>query len=419
MKFDRRSLIKGGAAGLAFASLGGLTKKSRAQQTKTPRKLIVIFAIGGWDPTYSVDPKPGIDTIDAPSGREEQYAGNIRIWAGDDRPNVSELFRRYGSIGAVVNGMQMMSFVHPDCWKRVLTGTASDSSPDLCAITAYELAPGKPVPYLVLGQTAYTGHLASIAARAGSTKQILGLLDARYAPPSDAELAGISRPSFSSATEDKIRKYVLARAERDRAVRGQGEANGRLFRDFLSSIDRGNKLKSYAGDFGGRSPTLDIGAQLELALKALSSGLSQAVMVEHAAYDTHAMNSAQAGMQNALCGAVTKLLDDLDANHLLDQTVVAVVSEMGRTPKLNAEAGKDHWPVTSALLFGAGVRGGSVLGGTNDRLEAENVDFDTGAVDTNGLQLLFSNFAAGVLDLAGVDSEAYLPGVEVFRALRA
>ena len=106
---NRRSLLKCGTAGLAYAALHGIPKSARAQD-EIRRKLILIFGGGGWDTTYSVDPKPGLSTIDAPPGREERF-GDIRIWANDDRPSVAELFRRYGSIGAVVNGVQMMSFV--------------------------------------------------------------------------------------------------------------------------------------------------------------------------------------------------------------------------------------------------------------------------------------------------------------------
>ncbi len=422
---NRRSLLKCGTASLAFAALHGISRGTRAAAGKTERKLILIFGGGGWDTTYSVDPKPGLATIDAPAGREERF-GEIRVWTGDDRPCVAELFRRHGSTCAVVNGVQMMSFVHPDCWKRILTGTASDSSPDLGAITAYEHASGLPVPYLVLGRTAYTGELASVSARVGSTKQIVGLLDAQNAPPSDADVEGIGRPTFSSNTDSAIRKYVLARAERERAVRGQSGYNRRVFRDFLSSLDRASALARYRDDLGGRAPTLDLTAQRQLAVKALERGLSQSVIVEQGGYDTHSDNTQQAALQETLFAELIALLDELSStpgsrtgSKLLDETTVVFLSEMGRTPKLNSDAGKDHWPVTSALLFGAGVRGGRAYGASSDGLEALNVDFDTGDVDAGGLQLLFSNLAAGVLELVGVDSEAYLPGVEVFRAFAA
>lgn len=59
---------------------------------------------------------------------------------------------------------------------------------------------------------------------------------------------------------------------------------------------------------------------------------------------------------------------DLDARGLLDETLVVVLSEMGRTPHINANAGRDHWTYCySTLLAGAGIRGGSVCGASDAR----------------------------------------------------
>ena len=65
--------------------------------------------------------------------------------------------------------------------------------------------------------------------------------------------------------------------------------------------------------------------------------------------------------------AFSALLDDLGARGLLDATMVAAVGEFGRTPKLNAAGGRDHWPgVWSVALAGGGVRGGQVIGASDD-----------------------------------------------------
>jgi hypothetical protein len=60
------------------------------------------------------------------------------------------------------------------------------------------------------------------------------------------------------------------------------------------------------------------------------------------------------------------LMEDLDARGLLDETLVVVMGEMGRTPKINKDAGRDHWThCYSVLLAGGGVRGGRVLGASD------------------------------------------------------
>jgi hypothetical protein len=60
------------------------------------------------------------------------------------------------------------------------------------------------------------------------------------------------------------------------------------------------------------------------------------------------------------------LMEDLDARGLLDETLVVMMGEMGRTPRLNGNAGRDHWTFCySVVLAGAGVRGGSICGASD------------------------------------------------------
>jgi hypothetical protein len=67
---------------------------------------------------------------------------------------------------------------------------------------------------------------------------------------------------------------------------------------------------------------------------------------------------------------VAALIADLEARGLLDETLVITMGEFGRTPKINGNAGRDHWPhCYSVLLAGGGVQGGSTFG-TSDKLGA-------------------------------------------------
>ncbi len=64
--------------------------------------------------------------------------------------------------------------------------------------------------------------------------------------------------------------------------------------------------------------------------------------------------------------AYSALLEDLAQRGLLDQTLVVQMGEFGRTPKINARGGRDHWGhVFSASLAGGGVRGGQVIGASD------------------------------------------------------
>lgn len=67
-----------------------------------------------------------------------------------------------------------------------------------------------------------------------------------------------------------------------------------------------------------------------------------------------------------LDNAVASLIEDLDDRGLLDRTIVAVLGEMGRTPKINKEAGRDHWGTCqSVLVAGGGFARGTVVGATD------------------------------------------------------
>jgi hypothetical protein len=67
---------------------------------------------------------------------------------------------------------------------------------------------------------------------------------------------------------------------------------------------------------------------------------------------------------------LSALVEDLEVRGLLDSTLIVAMGEFGRTPRINAEAGRDHWPdCYSALLIGGGVQGGSIYG-TSDKQAA-------------------------------------------------
>ena len=78
-------------------------------------------------------------------------------------------------------------------------------------------------------------------------------------------------------------------------------------------------------------------------------------------WDTHSKNfeGLQTELLPMLDRGLSALLDDLAARGTLDQTLVVVMGEFGRTPKINAAAGRDHWgSCQSVLMAGGGVRGG-------------------------------------------------------------
>ena len=85
-------------------------------------------------------------------------------------------------------------------------------------------------------------------------------------------------------------------------------------------------------------------------------------------WDTHSKNFSKMKRQLApdLDTALTALLSDLEERGMFDETLVMVNAEFGRTPKINGNAGRDHWPwVYSLVLAGAGIRPGTVYGASD------------------------------------------------------
>ena len=92
------------------------------------------------------------------------------------------------------------------------------------------------------------------------------------------------------------------------------------------------------------------------------------IQIDYDAWDTHKRNFAIL-KENKLPGldqTFTALMQDLADRGLLDETLIVVLSEMGRTPRINGNAGRDHWTFCyGALLAGAGIKGGSVCGASD------------------------------------------------------
>jgi hypothetical protein len=123
--------------------------------------------------------------------------------------------------------------------------------------------------------------------------------------------------------------------------------------------------------------------------------------VDNPMWDTHAQNADR--LQDVLCPqfdvGFPALIQDLDERGLLAETLVVAIGEFGRTPKINANGGRDHWGhVFSFVLAGAGISGGQVYG-ASDKLGAHPKD---GRLEPQDL-------SATILHLLGIGHEAFFP----------
>lgn len=103
-----------------------------------------------------------------------------------------------------------------------------------------------------------------------------------------------------------------------------------------------------------------------LARRLIEAGV-RCVSLAFSRWDWHSGNFKQARQVFPMLDQGTSaLVEDLEARGMLDDVTIIVWGEMGRTPKINSSAGRDHWPqVSCALMAGGGLRNGRVIGATN------------------------------------------------------
>jgi uncharacterized protein (DUF1501 family) len=103
-----------------------------------------------------------------------------------------------------------------------------------------------------------------------------------------------------------------------------------------------------------------------LARRLIESGVRLATVFQ-GGYDTHTENEKRSKtFLPEFDQAFPALLEDLDQRGLLTTTLVLVIGDFGRTPKINFSGGRDHWPrAFSIALAGAGIQGGQVIGKTD------------------------------------------------------
>ena len=433
MTLSRRDFLAGTAA-LTGGAMLGLPRLGRAQSPEGLNKVILVYARGGWDPLFVLDPKDRakVDTtlIDVPAGAVVGADGPLPFYdAANTGGAARSFFQRHGERCAIVRGVTVRSVSHTGCSKRFLTGTASDTSPDFAAIVGAEAAAlddSIPVPYMVLGSRAYSGDFASMTGRLGPTSQMLRLLGQDYAY--DLQMGGSLDPIApfprpSDADGARIKAWLERRAARLRAARGGRGLNARrlddytnslAYRDLLAATLKEQVSAETVKDLKGLSVSLE--AQMSLANSVLNTGISWCVTLDtNLSWDSHQNNdTAQSSNVRELFRQLEAFIDTID-----DQTTVAVVSEMGRTPKTNSDDGKDHWPVGCALLIGAGVKGGRAYGATDDTLKELAVDLRTGQPSESGVKVETDHLVAGILKCAGL-SEAqigqHLPGAPIYEA---
>jgi uncharacterized protein (DUF1501 family) len=384
---NRRGFVRAGVLGTAGLSLSGLLRaEAESKPTTAARKpsVIILWMRGGPSHLDMWDPKP-----DAPA----EYRGEFGV-SKTNVPGIllSDMLPRCGRImdrWSIVRSLHHHDAGHSTGDQICFTGYNAGPNPDENIHPSCGSIVSKQLGHLTPELPAYV-MIPRVLPGAGSA--YLGVAHKPFETGADPANPGPFRvPNFTLAqgvSFDRVgdRRALLASFDR---VRREVDASGQM-----NALDQFNQqawniLTSPAAreafdldrepaplrERYGFMPAFDPKAanrcgapawsqRILLARRLVEAGV-RLVTVDLRWWDTHVkgFESLRLGFLPRFDRAYSALIEDLEARGLLESTLVVAWGEFGRTPRVNNDAGRDHYPnVFSAALAGGPIKGGLVLG---------------------------------------------------------
>ena len=355
----RRQFLGTLAAGVGtIAGLNTLTQPAAAAQLAAKKKRVLsIFLSGGLSQLESWDPKPG--TLNGgPCRATPTSVPGVHIC--ELLPKTAQQMHRMALIRSV-NTAQNDHGLSRYLIERGHKQSPTSDYPHIGAIVAKGLDDDRsPLP----------GHI-HVSSGAGSRSSNSAYLGPKYGSIRIGTKGGLRNsqlPGGMTATindqRQAFRRHVnegfLQRrrtAETDAYVESYEQAIHLMAqREIFDVTKEPEKLAEKYGTF-------DLGKQCLLARRLLENNISF-VQVSHSNYDTHAENfNFHIEQLGEFDQAFSTLIDDLAERGMLDSTLVVVLTEFGRTPRINNKYGRDHWGKGfSIALAGCGIQHGAVIG---------------------------------------------------------
>lgn len=211
-----------------------------------------------------------------------------------------------------------------------------------------------------------------------------GFYGAQYGPftidndpvQADFRVRDLDVPDAISHERFVRRQKMLADAERLGAgalATGRAETLRAYYEkavDLVTSPEarRAFDLQSEVHEVRERYGFSSIGQCALMARRLVEAGC-RFIGIEHGSWDTHFDNftSHEKTLVPPTDRALAALVSDLDERGLLDETLIVMMGEMGRTPRINKDAGRDHWSqCQTVILAGGGIRRGVVVGASDE-----------------------------------------------------
>jgi hypothetical protein len=385
--FHRRDFLRVGAAGLLGLTLPDALRlrragaaTGRASATATATGVIQIWLSGGPATIDIWDPKP-----EAPAEIRGEF-GPIAtavpgLMIGAHMPRLAQVMDRC----VLVRSLSHTISAHGPGTTYMATGnrpSAAIDYPALGCLAAKVLPSRAGVPPYVTFAALRDG---APGVAAGYLGPALGAFEVEGEPGrGELQAHGVSLPPEFSLRDLDDREALRARFDRGlRALDAAGlMASLDGFHRQALEILRSDRVRSALDLTRERDATRDdygrnrLGQALLAARRLIEAG-ARFVTIGSGGWDTHSDNfrALRDRLLPPLDRALWALLRDLEARGLLAETLVVCAGEFGRTPRVNAAAGRDHWSRAMAvLLAGGGLPGGAVHGATDARGTAPSRD---------------------------------------------
>ena len=391
---SRRRFLGTVGGGIMAGGLSCLTRGAAAEALQQRDMRVVVFNMhGGLSQLESWDPKPGTTTGGPTRSIPTSVPG---IHLSELLPYTAKQMHHL----CLLRGVNTSEDDHGKGAYMMLTGrrqTPAADYPQIGAVAARTLCDeSKGLP----------GHILVTPGGAGGRGNEAAYLGPKY---SSISLGGDKPPQNSVKPEAisdqaEMRRHAFRRKANEHFLSRQRtaitDAYTYSYEQALRLMERRDVFdvaKEPAADLE-RYGNNDFGRQCLLARRLLENGVSF-VQVTHSNYDTHNENfNFHIEQLGEFDRPFACLVNDLSERGLLDQTLVVVLSEFGRTPNINLYYGRDHWSKAwSVVIAGGKVARGAVFGQTN----AEGTEVTDGQVDHGQL---FHTYLRAV----GVDSSQSL-----------
>lgn len=395
----RRDFLRIGATGL-FGMRFGLAELLAAQ-ARAPkdspaardRSLIYIFLKGGMSSIDTFDLKP-----DAPSEIRGEFASTSTCIPGvricEHLPKIA---RSLGNM-SLIRSFTHHNSDHGPADHYMLTGSFPNAAfnpvlkpnnqhPSFGSVIAQKLGPrGSVPPYVCLpvmhnsAGSAFLGPSAvPFVIEADPSAPGFSVPD--LAPPIVLSAERLSARHELLAQVDQYQRMPEAKANRSAqsvSVFGQKARSLMTSSDARRAFDIDRESEKLRDAYGRHT----LGQSCLMARRLVEAGV-RCVTIEHSNWDTH--NDNFSVLKNQLLPkfdeAISSLFQDLADRGMLDSTLVIVSGEFGRTPRINKDAGRDHWSKCfTVALGGGGIHGGRVIG-RSDAWAQEPADSPYGPED--------------------------------------